>query len=304
MKKIILIILLFGYPLFLQAQDESYRGGSGDGHSTLFIGTAFTNPTSFQPFIGGDANGYAHDSLINFTQYATINMFAPFVGSNGDGYAHDSLMNFNQHAYITMFMPYGGGSADGWVGYPVFGVVLPVELLSFSGKQQGKVNLLQWQTSTEQNVSHFDIERSANARQFISLGRVAAAGNSSTVKDYSFTDVLPEKGHNFYRLKMVDADGSFKYSNVILLKRVDDNSIIALYPNPAREAIHISLSGDNDNSAVQASLFDRSGKLVRSLQWKKSNTIQSIEIGSLATGVYTLRIVNNGNTTSWSFIKQ
>lgn len=304
MKKIIVLITgCFCFSL-AKAQDESYRGGNGDGHSALFSGSNFGNPISFQPFMGGNADGYAHDSLIQFQQYAYINMFAPFTGSNGDGYAHDSLMNFNQHAYIAMYMPYGGGQADGWAGYPVFNVVLPVELLSFAGQPENQANLLHWKTSTEQHVSHFDVERSSNAIQFRSLGNVPAAGNSSVVQSYNFRDVQPLTGNNFYRLKMTDIDGSFKYSNVILLKRTGDNSIISVYPNPATEAIHILLSGENDNSLVNASLFDRSGKLVKSIQWKKSNTIKAIEISGLAAGVYTLRIVNKDTVTGWSFIKQ
>jgi hypothetical protein len=304
MNKIIISLVIAVYIQFTaQAQDESYRGGTGDGFSSFFSGTTFGNPGSFQPYLGAAGDGYANDSLISFAQYAPVTMFAPFLGSIADGYAHDSLINFSQYLYISMFMPYGGGAADGWAGYPVFGLVLPVELLSFSGAADGNKHILSWQTATEQNTSHFDIERSANARQFEKTGSMPAAGNSATVKDYRFTDETPMTGNNFYRLKMTDTDGSFKYSNVILLRQLNDKTVIAVYPNPATATINITMAAVTNNRTVQATIHDVNGKLLKNVTWKQTTNTYQIDVQQLPPGVYTLRVSGSNRSTVWPFIK-
>lgn len=289
------------------AQDESYRGGiaDGNGSDSLLTFNPYASILMYSPFFGSIADGHGHDSLINHPQYATINMFAPYRGSIGDGYAHDSLIAFGQRDYIGMFMPFGGGQADGWTSYPVFNIiVLPVELLSFSGSRQDQDHLLSWQTSQEQNTSHFDIERSSNGTSFTKIGSTVAAGNSSTLKNYAFTDAAPVPGNNFYRLKMTDLDGSFKYSNIILLKQMDDATMMAIYPNPATESLHITLGGSGDNSPVQANIYDVNGKLVKTSRWINNHSIQKIELGSLTPGVYMLRVISKNDNTVWRFIKQ
>lgn len=332
MRSLILCVWVCCYSPFVFAQNESYRGGVADGHGQISQQVVFSNPNSFSPFIGGNGDGYASDSLINFNphgtallfspfaggigdgyssdslinaaQYNYITMFSPFKGSNGDGYYGDSLMNFGTRDYITMFEPYAGGQADGWAGYLVLGVVLPVELLSFTGEQVNKQHLLHWTTSTEINTSTFVVERSFSGRDFVSLGSIAAAGNSSTERNYQFTDADPKTGNNFYRLKMIDLDGSFKYSNVILLKVLGNKATMAVYPNPSTETINIRLDGIEDNSIVNLTLYDIQGKLVDEKNIRKRSASTSINVRNLSAGIYTLRVEWNGEISSFRFIKQ
>ena len=242
MKKILSIIgLLAATHCF--AQNDPYHGGSADGHSVSAQVTAFGNANVFQPYFGGNADGYAKDVLLNFdqyafinmyapflagrgdghaadssisfTQYAVINMFAPFLNGSKDGHAVDSVITFNQHAYIGMFQPYASAQADGWAEYPVFGIgIVPLNLLSFTGEQKNKTNILHWITSHEQSTSRFDIERSADGIHFFKIGTVAAAGYSNIERHYDFPDAQPMQGNNFYRLQMFDDDGSSVYSKL------------------------------------------------------------------------------------------
>ncbi len=92
---------------------------------------------------------------------------------------------------------------------------LPVELNSFTAKSQQNGVVLNWITNTESNSSHFNVTRSADGKQFNTIGRVEAAGNSAAVKNYSFTDPNPLAGTNYYQLQQIDLDGGSNPSNIV-----------------------------------------------------------------------------------------
>ena len=108
---------------------------------------------------------------------------------------------------------------------------LPVTLLDISATVVQKNVLVKWQTSQEINTSHFNVERSTDGQRFLSIGSVVAAGNSSSLRKYSFTDQQPLPGTYYYRVKMVDIDGSYKYSDVVRII-FDATQNISVYPNP------------------------------------------------------------------------
>src|SRR5690606_3510539 len=87
--------------------------------------------------------------------------------------------------------------------------IVPVTLVSFAGLSASNQNKLSWVTASEQNSSYFQIERSTDARGFEPIGKITAAGNSTTTQHYNFTDNNISGGKFYYRLKQVDVDGSF-----------------------------------------------------------------------------------------------
>lgn len=304
MKRIAIIFFYTCHFLPGFAQDESYHGGIADGHALVSQVSALGNPTSFQPYFGGPADGYASDSSINFTQYSFINMFSPYAGNTSDGYSADSAISFNQHGYISMFQPYASGQADGWAGAPVFGlIIVPVNIISFSGERAGKENILYWTTSHEENTAHFDLERSADGVHFARLGTVPAAGNSSTEKHYQYNDTDPMQGYNYYRLKIFDTDGTFKYSNIILLK-VSGVSSLSVYPNPTTKTLNVHITGIDDNTNVSAFIFDATGKYVLGMNAKQVNATFRFDVDRLPAGVYVLRVMWKNETSVWRFIKE
>jgi hypothetical protein len=120
-----------------------------------------------------------------------------------------------------------------------FGFPLPLTFLYFSAQKQNQQVLLQWQTVNEINTLHFEIERSSDGRIFERTG-IVAAGNISGSHVYSFTDNSTwVSGTRFYRLKIVDIDGRFKYSNIIKLS-LDADTPLTIFPNPATDVITIS----------------------------------------------------------------
>ncbi len=108
---------------------------------------------------------------------------------------------------------------------------LPISLLNFTAVKKDKTVLLQWTTSNEINSSHFEVYKAGQPGTLQYLDKVAAAGYSATSRNYSYIDNNPLPGSNFYQLKMVDNDNSYKLSQVVKIN-FDDIGSLHVYPNP------------------------------------------------------------------------
>ncbi|MCZ4501189.1 MAG: Por secretion system C-terminal sorting protein, partial [Marmoricola sp.] len=127
----------------------------------------------------------------------------------------------------------GGGCAD--TSTPVAFCIdspLPVTLVSFSVEEEAGTAQLKWATAEETNADRFDIQRSVNTKNWSTIGEKAAAGESKALLNYSFSDVAPLNGINYYRLKMIDKDDTFAYSSIKSAKFEIMTKLLALYPNP------------------------------------------------------------------------
>jgi len=123
-------------------------------------------------------------------------------------------------------------------------IFLPIELAEFTVKStDNKTAQLKWTSLTESNSLHYEIERKTNNEDFTRVGTVTAAGESVDKIDYTFEDDISiiKGGHVYYRLKMVDKDGSFEYSDIRSLKLSDFDSTVSVYPNPAEDVVAISM---------------------------------------------------------------
>jgi hypothetical protein len=119
---------------------------------------------------------------------------------------------------------------------------LPVRLVSFEGKPTPDGNKLTWKTSSEQNFSHYEVEKSKNSKEFTAIGKVSGANNTKENLTYNFLDKNSAVGPSakltsldaYYRLKMVDLDGSIAYSKTIFIKNENNFSKVGeFFPNPA-----------------------------------------------------------------------
>ena len=166
---------------------------------------------------------------------------------------------------------------------------LPVELLTFAATlapQQPAVGLA-WTTASEKNSARFEVERSTDGAAFATLGSVAAAGSSSAPRGYAFTDAsLPTlQARLYYRLRQVDADGTFSYSPVrTVALEARAAQALTLAPNPARTT---TLSGAQAGAVVQ--VFDALGRLVVTATADGRGTAQVALPAALPTGVYVVR---------------
>jgi len=173
---------------------------------------------------------------------------------------------------------------------------LPVQLTTFTGQLVKTTVQLNWSTATETNSSHFVIERS-NGNSFNAIGSVGSKGNSSQLQQYSYIDVQPLTGDNFYRLKQVDKDGRFAHSKIVRIVFGDVPYLVA-YPNPAKTAIKIG--GLNAGSYV--TLVDMNGKVVN--QYRAAGSNYTLNIQNLTAGVYFIRVQQNGKTTVLKVVKE
>ena len=178
-------------------------------------------------------------------------------------------------------------------------VILPVNLLTFTGQAEGSDVLLNWSTAQEQNSDYFQIERSADNKNFTAIGKVTAAHNSTLQTNYSFTDANPLTGNNYYRLKMVDIDGSSIYSKIVVVSFGNTNQqVIATYPNPAHGSFQL-LFKNMTPGRYAMNLINPSGQIIftRNIQVadaQRYNEAINLNPG-LAQGTYVIRVVDQQN---------
>ncbi|MBC7890549.1 MAG: T9SS type A sorting domain-containing protein [Ferruginibacter sp.] len=184
------------------------------------------------------------------------------------------------------------------------GNTLPVSLASFEARRSNGVNMLTWSTTQEINTSHFSIERSSDGRGFESIGEVAAAGNSNRVLNYSFTDIHPLKGNNYYRLRTVDKDNSSKLSDTRRIRN-DGVADVSIYPNPVTDKLRVSINSDKATNGNLV-ITDLSGKAVYTMPVKlpQGNIILPVALNNLAAGSYILKIQLNDDVILKRFNKQ
>jgi uncharacterized delta-60 repeat protein len=184
---------------------------------------------------------------------------------------------------------------------------LPLVLSAFYAQKQTSKVVLQWQTSSEENVKQFVIERSNDGKTYKAIGTVTATGNSATTKNYSFADQSPYMStNNYYRLVMQDVDGNYKYSKILIIKfdgQVTNN--MQVYPNPVKDLLQVQLP-DGLNGTVSLQIIDFQGRVVRrnNLASDGNALNTTLDVTSLTSGVYILK-AQAGNTTVISrFTKQ
>ena len=183
-------------------------------------------------------------------------------------------------------------------------IFLPVELQEFSGEAFKGYNKLYWITSSEENVSNFVVQRSEDPLRegFIDLGNVSAAGDSEQTLRYSFVDEDPLL-QSFYRLKIIDNDGSIHYSDMIVLEQEADLGQVEMYPNPTSK--HLNLNYDFSNfSDFSVRVIDVFGKVLKSQLYEShSDTEIAINVSDLASGIYFLEIVDGELSVVKQFMK-
>jgi hypothetical protein len=187
--------------------------------------------------------------------------------------------------------------------------LLPVSIFNFGGAIKNYEAYLNWSTAMETNNKGFYVERSKDGREFTDIGFVAGAGNSTQVKNYSFTDGgLKDINVNttYYRLKQVDIDGQFHYSGVLALNMQNVTSKLRLYPNPANDVATVETNLDVA-SKVHVRVVSGNGKVVQDFDKGVLNPgLQQIYISTsnLAKGSYIVQLTVGNDHYSQIMVKQ
>ncbi|MBK9759130.1 MAG: T9SS type A sorting domain-containing protein [Flavobacteriales bacterium] len=179
-------------------------------------------------------------------------------------------------------------------------IVLPVELLSFTGEADGPSNVLIWATGTEHNNDRFELERSSDASQWTLLETVPGVGNSQSTLQYGAIDRYPYE-LTYYRLRQVDLDGSTTFSDVIAVERERLAGALVLYPNPGSDHFTISAQGDRTIDGVEVMAAD--GRVVlRSTAFSAGGHVD-LYVSELASGTYLVRITSLSAVRSTTWVK-
>lgn len=188
------------------------------------------------------------------------------------------------------------------IGGVVYESVLPIDLISFKADKKNNTTDLKWQTENQDNFSHFELERSANGTdEFSTIARIEAT--KATTGNYNHTDAnaarLSQKA--YYRLKMVDMDGQFKYSAVVVVT-FDNAASIMVTPNllNAGEMISVNIAGNNQ-SKYEVKLFDMSGKMISQ---QTTNSRMQIATAGLRKGMYIVSVNNLTEAKSFKIMIQ
>lgn len=171
--------------------------------------------------------------------------------------------------------------------------LLPIVITSFEGKTMATGNALQWQTSVEENAREMQLERSADGLQYTTIASIAAKGKASA---YSYTDAKAV-GTQYYRLKLVDKDGSVTYSQVLKLQSAATGLRLQLFPNPVSHQLLLT----SNTQAGTVKLYNVMGNVVLQQNWKQG---QVISVSHLPAGSYIVELSNQQQTVRDRVVKQ
>jgi hypothetical protein len=264
-------------------------------HGYIILQNTGTVPTE----IPVDGTGYVVDNAVGTAKVAAI-ITDPTVTST----SVTSLLSSTQYCF-TIYSYRWNGMDSGTINYytPMIvpnscGIMLPVELVSFTGSclQNNEVEL-QWTTASEQNSDSFFIEKSTDGSNFIIIGSVAAAGNSTEVRKYSFTDSEISSSKNYYRITVLDKDNSIDKSKIIQIKCSEDEEIKSYYSNLTDDII-IELNAVAEKD-ILINLIDITGKSFFHANRKTTIGINKIRVPikhSMPNGIYIVSIKDGNNS--------
>lgn len=284
---------------FLDNASMEFTGNNFDlkNGSSIIIGDGSNESEAFVKFNGGSVNLYDNGYI---------------TAANKNNYyynwsAYKSIAN--NKSYNTNFNTYncGGTGENPCSGPVVYGpvmlnsngafvtAVLPVKLSGFSVKLTTKTTAtLNWNTNFESNASHFTIQRSIDGSNWKNTGTVKAFGNSTSVQQYQFNENITTNGVVYYRLKMVDQDGSFGYSDVKAISSTIASEV-KIFPNPSSDYVHVTLAGSGSKTTVV--LMNQTGQIVAQQATSNTATLASFNVQNLKPGNYLVRVITETGVT-------
>lgn len=177
--------------------------------------------------------------------------------------------------------------------------VLPLELISYKGEINNcSAVTLDWNTTSEFNVDYFEVLKSENGNSYATAGKVFAKGNTnSTNNAYSF-DLIQDNRDGYYKLKMVDTDGSYSYSSVLYLRNDCQNTSeidFIAFPNPATDRMDLYFN-NKINDEITITIMNQIGVIISGFKRQDANGMIPLDLNNLPSGNYILK-VNTSNKT-------
>ncbi|MDZ4667121.1 MAG: right-handed parallel beta-helix repeat-containing protein [bacterium] len=212
---------------------------------------------------------------------------------SGSGSTVDSIRNFIRTSFLGTYSVFTGTDNN---------APLPVALTDFGGYLSEVDAILLWQTTMEKNSASFVVERAYELGKFTAVGEIASAGNSNVLKNYLFQDrnALNTISVAYYRLKMIDKDGSFTYSKVIAIRKVTDESIVSVGPNPFKSNFMVHHIAGNINVEV----MDINGKMVYNTNLESDGVAKISFPQSIGSGIYFVKISGQNQSKLFKMVKE
>lgn len=289
-----------------------YDGLNINNYNTKYYWTYFTENTCFLASGDDGFQFYTIDSCLTYTKQVGLGYSSSFARFEYDlrfgttGSYHEDYAPGNGGPY----MQYGSNLVYYKLGNTIFGEFsLPISNIEVQVvSNPNNIYIVSWQTTEELNVDHFEIERSFNLIDFTKIGDVKSLGNSTAKQQYIFEDNVKNYASSkyAYRIKSVDIDGKYQYSNIVSLQKITDESF-SIYPNPFKDNINIDINSKSEtNYTIQ--LSNAVGVIVKKFAGNLvsgNNKIQINDLGNLAKGIYYLQFsVDEKETKTYKLIKQ
>lgn len=246
------------------------------------------------------------NTVINLASFTGKKVMIRFTFASDDiqggkGWYIDDIVLKSRALVYNRVQLFDGGNVLQSIGDTVTAIKnysLPVTWGAFTVEKQNSTARLAWKTLQELNTAKFVVERSADGTNFFEIGTVQASGNSTFSISYQFTDASPLQGVNYYRLRQVDKDGRYDYSEVRLLTFSGLDGLVSISPNPAKDKISITVTGNKkplkiylvNNAGQQLHVYDMNGQFMQ------------LNLPAIAAGVYYVRIEGDGVSSQHKLI--
>lgn len=187
------------------------------------------------------------------------------------------------------------------------GVVLPLIINQFNGNYSHGLIQLGWNTYSEINMEHFDIERSTDGINFRQIGKVTTvSGQLNSNINYTYLDITAQRGTNYYRLAMVDNQGNYSYTKTIMVNvDIRGISVMIVYPNPFSRRVQIRVNSDKAEK-VAINIINSNGVLMSTQQANTQvgdNNIPINKVDALPEGIYYIEVVSSTRSLKTKVMK-
>jgi hypothetical protein len=278
--------------------DTIFLDGQGDSNAKFLIriGGALTTGSSPQVVLFG---GTQAKNVFWLTE-GGVTISAGDGKIIGEIVAHNGAIILNDGVTLNgrALSSFGGITTHNAtvISDPCAQLPLPIELLEFKGECNSQNIELKWVTASEINNDYFSIERSIDGINWLLITKINGAGNSTSIKNYSYTNVRQYHDISYYRLKQTDFDGEFKHSAIIVIEKCEEEiNELTIYPNPINEALNLSYGGDK-SQILSTSMYNILGEMVYYSESYQSKIVFENKLN----GIYFLHV----NTNSKKIVKK
>lgn len=211
-----------------------------------------------------------------------------------------SITSITGLASNTTYLLYVDGKANAKANFKInfMGSALPLKLIYFNGESKEKYNKLNWAIESFEDVDKLVLQRSNNGVDYSTIHQQT---NFEIGKDYTFNDLKPFSGKNYYRLAIHNKDGHVEYSTIVMLvnnKKVD----VSIFPNPAKEQVKIMITSAEALKNLKINMYNSLGQLMLSKSHAANTTTSTFDINTsnLNSGMYRIQVISSEGQVIWS----